>query len=157
MEFIRLTEDCMTKMFFRRIIYVVLYSHKDYKFVRLLNTDGNLYEAVYSEKFAELFPIIEKPNYSPSMLRNWARYDMEGGEIFVDNSVLSSYKKRAGIDDNCTEYEPNFEAALEAFEDFKIRRAERFTWNPGDLVFYSSKEECEKAAAKEGRKVVWYE
>ncbi len=36
------------------------------------------------------------------------------------------------------------------------RRADRFTWNPGDLVFYKNREELEKAAAKEGRKVVWY-
>lgn len=37
------------------------------------------------------------------------------------------------------------------------RRADRFTWNPGDLVFYKNREELEKAAAKEGRKVVWYD
>ena len=37
------------------------------------------------------------------------------------------------------------------------KRADRFTWKPGDLVFYSSREECEKAAAKEGRKVIWYD
>lgn len=36
------------------------------------------------------------------------------------------------------------------------RRAERFTWSAGDVQFFSSKEELEKAAAKEGRKVVWY-
>ena len=37
------------------------------------------------------------------------------------------------------------------------RRARRFTWEAGDLQFFSSREELEKAAEKEGRKVVWYD
>lgn len=46
---------------------------------------------------------------------------------------------------------------LSDYAQIEQDRADRFTWKPGDLVFYSSREECEKAAAKEGRKVIWYD
>lgn len=36
------------------------------------------------------------------------------------------------------------------------RRWERFTWQPGDLVFYKSKEEMIEAAKKEGRTLRLY-
>ena len=160
MKFMKLPEklfESRTKeIFFRRIIYAVWYFYKDFEYIEFLNTSGELYKSVYSERIIDLFPVIEGLDDSRGSWKDWTHYRMNYGEICVRNDILDSYKEYAGLDDDCIKCEPNFEAALKALEDLiRIRREERFTWKPGDFIVYESKEEFEKAIAKEGRTVTW--
>ena len=148
----------MEEIFFGRIVYAVWYCHEDTEIIEFLNTSREIYKSVYSEKFEEFFQVIKNLDNSTRTRKDWIGYNLSNGngKIFVRNDILDSYKEYAGLDDDCIECEPNFEAALKALEDLiRIRREERFTWKPGDFIVYESKEEFEKAIAKEGRTVTW--
>ena len=179
MDFLPLIVNQMTAGFFGNVIFAVWHTYDGADNFEVMHISGKCYTCGHPKKLDKVFPVVKNLNWSKRGWENWTWYymGMGGGAVFVRNDILETYKRHAGIDDDCIEQGPDWHAAKCALEEMidegKItlskkmteeeremilmkRRWERFTWQPGDLVFYKSKEEMIEAAKKEGRTLRLY-
>ncbi|MBR6012211.1 MAG: hypothetical protein IK062_00335 [Selenomonadaceae bacterium] len=182
MQFSVLSVNEMTVSFFKNVVFAVWNTYECADYFQFLHVDGSLYKSNHPKKLDRVFPVVKNLRWSERGWENWTWYymGMGGGAVFVRNDFLETYKVHAKINDKYIEHFPNWKAAISALNEIiekglitipkkknlteeenaeilRKEREERFTWQPGDLTFFSSREEVEKAAAKEGKTVVWYD
>lgn len=168
----------INEQFFKDVVFAVWNTYDGANNFEFLGADGNAYRCGHPKKLDKAFPVVKNLDWSKRGWENWTWYymGMGGGVVFVRNDILERYKVHAGIDDDCIEYGPDWNAAKTALAEmveqglitvpekmideqkrlFYKRRAERFTWGAGDLVFYKNQEEMIESAKKEGRTVRLY-
>lgn len=179
MDFERLSEQQMTVRFFKNVIFAVWNTYDSADNFEFMCVDGSCYMCGHPKKLDRAFPVVKNLNWSKRGWENWTWYymGMGGGAVFVRNDFLETYKLHAGIDDRYIEHFPDWRAAESALEEMIDKglikmpkkiftdvdraeilpdRADRFTWQPGDLVVYSSMDEMIETAKKEGRTVRLY-
>ena len=124
MDSIILTEKEITKSLFNGIVYAVWCTYDYQDDFAFLHKDGTMYSSRHYQKLHTIFQVIDNVDWSKRSWKDWTYYymGMGGGVVFVHKKILEYYKKYAGIVDNCIEHFPNFEAALKALGDYKLKK-----------------------------------
>ena len=106
------------------IIFAVLHTYDYENYFEFLCRNGTTHRMDHSKELDEAFPVLTKVDWSKRGWKEWTWYymGMGGGVVFVHKDILELYKKYAGIDDDCIEYGPDFEAALKALKAYKSKK-----------------------------------
>lgn len=124
MDSIFLTEREITKSLFNGIVYAVWHTYNYEDDFEFLHQDGTIYRSGHYKELHTIFPVIDNVDWSKRSWKDWTYYYMGlgGGVVFVHKNILEYYKKYAGIVEPCIEYGPDFEAALKALRDYKLKK-----------------------------------
>ena len=121
---INLTENEITKSLFNGMIYAVWHTYDYQDNFEFLHRDGTAYSSEHFKELHKIFPVIDNVDWSKGSWKDWTYYymGMGGGVVFVHKDILELYKKYAGIDDEYIEHGPDFEAALKALKEYKLKK-----------------------------------